>query len=99
MPNYPIEHDSGTTTEIAPACFIAGESRAMKTLETVATEIACTNLPVLILGESGTGKRVLAHRIHEMSVRGAEGVLRLVCGAVTAQTFASQLRLGEGTTF
>jgi len=82
--------------EVVSACFIVGESRAMKTLETIASEIAATDMPVLILGESGTGKRVLARRIHETSARRAESVLRVVCGAVTAQTFASQLRLDEG---
>jgi DNA-binding NtrC family response regulator len=75
--------------------FMASASRAMKTLETVANEIAITNIPVLITGESGTGKQAFARLIHESSPRRASPMLRVVCGTVTPETMASHLRLNE----
>lgn len=63
----------------------------MKTLETIAVDVAATNLPILIVGESGTGKRLLARCIHEVSPWRQEGLLRVACGAATPETFSSCL--------
>lgn len=67
----------------------------MKRLETVAEEIAGTAIPVLILGESGVGKQVLARHIHGRSQRQTAGILRVVCGATDPETLISQLRLND----
>jgi two-component system, NtrC family, response regulator AtoC len=75
--------------------FIGSASRAMKTLENIASEIAATNIPVLIVGESGAGKQALARRLHEDSNRRSSPMLRLLCGTVTPETMASQLRLND----
>ena len=55
-----------TTDEHA---FVASASPAMRTLERTVQDIACTDMPVLIIGESGTGKGALAYRIHQLSHR------------------------------
>ena len=48
---------------------MGGTSPAMLTLEAVLSEIAPTNIPVLLVGECGTGKQMFAHRIHQLSER------------------------------
>lgn len=83
-------------TDSTSCCFMASASDAMKTLESVAREIAATNIPVLITGESGTGKQSLARRIHEMSLRREDGLLWIVCGMATPETLVSELRLAKG---
>ena len=75
--------------------FTGSASRAMATLQGVATEIAATSIPVLITGESGTGKQVLARQIHEASARRGSAMLRVVCGTVSADSLPSQLRLAD----
>jgi two-component system, NtrC family, response regulator AtoC len=81
-------------SDVTPNFFMACASSGMKSLEAVAVEIASTSLPVLIVGESGTGKQVLARRIHETSAQRAQTLLRVACGATTFETLSSQLRLG-----
>src|SRR3954470_19031514 len=44
-----------------------GDCPAMKALEMATREVANSSLPVLVLGESGTGKRALGRRIHQLS--------------------------------
>ena len=53
---------------------MGGTSPAMLTLEAVLSEIAPTNIPVLLVGECGTGKQMFAHRIHQLSERSTRAV-------------------------
>lgn len=78
-----------------PGFFVGSASRAMKSLESVATDIASTNLPVLIVGENGTGKQAWARRIHEASGQRTTDVLRVICGSVKAETIQAQVALGH----
>jgi two-component system, NtrC family, response regulator AtoC len=93
MPDTAIDHCLSTTESER---FMGSASSAMKALESVATEIAATDIAVLIVGESGTGKQALARRIHEMSPRRDQGVLRVVCGLATPETLTSQVRVADG---
>ena len=74
--------------------FVAGTSPAMLTLEGVLSEIAPTNIPVLLVGECGTGKQMFAHRIHQLSARSSEPLMKISCAGVRAESFASELGLG-----
>ena len=49
--------------------FVVGQSQAMRTLLDHAQRAAMTSVSVLITGETGTGKEVLAHAIHQMGSR------------------------------
>ena len=64
----------------------------MLTLEAVLTEIAPTNIPVLLVGECGTGKQMFAHRIHQLSDR-SEPLMKVSCAGMRAESFASELGL------
>jgi two-component system, NtrC family, response regulator AtoC len=74
--------------------FVTGMSPAMQTLESVVTEIATTNIPVLFLGESGTGKAMFAQRIHRLSARSEEPLVTISCAAMNPAQLSAELGLG-----
>jgi len=69
----------------------------MVTLANVISEVAATNLPILLMGEVGTGKETFARRIHELS-RARDGVLtRVTCSSTNAERLLFDLGLdGNG---
>jgi two-component system response regulator AtoC len=71
--------------------FLCGISPAMQTLEGVIGEIAPTNIPVLLVGESGTGKEMFANRVHRLSGRGEELLIRISCAAMNPSAFAAEI--------
>ena len=71
--------------------FVGGTSPSMLTLEAVVSEIAHTNIPVLLVGECGTGKQMFAHRIHQLSGRGP--LMKISCAGMRAESFASETGL------
>jgi DNA-binding NtrC family response regulator len=70
---------------------LRGRSHAMQVLISQVEEIAGTNVSVVLLGESGVGKEMVARALHALGPR-CEGPLVVVdCGAVPASLFASEL--------
>ena len=60
---------------------VVGDAPAMRTARELATRYAALDSPVLLLGETGTGKGVFARLIHEASTRAAGPFVELNCGA------------------
>jgi two-component system response regulator AtoC len=73
--------------------FVGGICAAMQTLENVLTEIAATNIPVLLVGESGTGKAMFAHRLHSLSARSEERLVSITCAAMNPALLTAELEL------
>lgn len=74
--------------------FVTGMCPAMQTLESVVAEIAPTNIPVLFLGESGTGKAMFAQRLHRLSARSEEPLVTFSCAAMDLAQLSAELRMG-----
>src|SRR5271154_3231461 len=74
--------------------FVTGMCPAMQTLESVVAEIAPTNIPVLFLGESGTGKAMFAQRLHRLSARSEEPLVTISCAAMDPTQLSAELRMG-----
>ncbi|HEX3478766.1 MAG TPA: sigma 54-interacting transcriptional regulator [Kofleriaceae bacterium] len=66
-------------------------SAAMRKLHGLVDRIAIGTISVLILGETGVGKEVLAETIHHRSARAAAPLLRLNCAALTETLLESEL--------
>ena len=62
--------------------FGAWASPTMLALENVVSEIAPTGIPILLVGESGTGKQMFAHRIHLLSSHSSEPFSRIACASM-----------------
>lgn len=71
--------------------FIIGENEKMKHLLTIAYKIANKNVNVLIEGETGTGKEVLARFIHQASQREHQPFIGVNCGALSESLLESEL--------
>jgi DNA-binding NtrC family response regulator len=66
-------------------------SRKMAELRTQAALVARSDIPVLILGQSGTGKEILALYTHKMSQRSHRMFLKVNCAAMPAELLESEL--------
>ncbi|WP_051273209.1 sigma-54-dependent transcriptional regulator [Desulfotruncus alcoholivorax] len=61
---------------------IIGQSKAIKECFDMALKVCNTNLPILITGENGTGKEMLADFIHYNSIRRYNHIIKINCSAV-----------------
>ena len=68
-----------------------GESEAMQQLRAMVEKVASTDATVLITGENGTGKDVLANEIHRLSNRAAKPMVGVDIGAITDTLFESEM--------
>ena len=68
-----------------------GESEVMTDLRHVVQKVAATDANILITGENGTGKEVLANEIHRLSARSGKKMLPVDMGAISETLFESEL--------
>jgi len=77
-----LEHAHGT---------IVGNSAAIRTVLKKAEQVASTDSAVLILGETGTGKELIARTIHDMSRRRDHPMVNVNCAALPSTLIESEL--------
>ncbi len=68
-----------------------GDSPGMKQLQELISKVATTNANILITGENGTGKEMLAREIHLLSPRQQKEMISVDMGAITESLFESEL--------
>lgn len=73
------------------ASMFWGDSEAMRTLRQMIEKVAPTDATILIAGENGTGKDMLAREIHALSARRDESLVSVDMGALTETLFESEL--------
>jgi DNA-binding NtrC family response regulator len=74
-----------------PLPGIIGSSRAMQEVYRLTRQVARSRASVLLLGETGTGKELIAHAIHELSQRRNRPFVRVNCGALSESLLESEL--------
>ncbi len=75
----------------APGPRIIGRTPAMEKLRSTIAQIADTGADVLVLGETGTGKELVARALHENSRRREKNFVAINCGAMAESIMASEL--------
>lgn len=75
----------------APGPRIIGRTPAMEQLRSTISQVADTGADVLVLGETGTGKELVARALHENSCRRINNFVAINCGAVSESIMESEL--------
>src|SRR4029078_1599283 len=70
---------------------IIGSSEVIRKVLSQVTKVAPSDSTVLILGETGTGKELIARAIHQRSKRASRLLVRVNCAAIPASLIASEL--------
>jgi len=76
--------------------FVRATTPAMRVIEQIITNVATTDFPLLLVGESGAGKEAVALHVHRRSLRSALPFTKVVCGALTPESFERLRRDSEG---
>src|SRR6266566_5070467 len=75
----------------APLPGVVGDSPAMRAVYRLTRLVAPTRASVLVVGETGTGKELIARSVHRLSPRGDGPYVRVNCGALTESLLESEL--------
>ncbi len=85
-------------TSLTKPIPVSGENRfqlgqtnspAMHALERMVAKLAPTNIPLLLIGESGTGKEILAQQIHQLSPRGSQPLVKVICAFLSGESLSA----------
>lgn len=86
MARFGSLHESGP-----PIPGIIGASPAMREVYRLTRKVAASNCSVLLLGETGTGKELIANAIHRLSPRSSAPFVKVNCGALSESLLESEL--------
>ena len=77
----------------AKYCFddVIGQSEAIRYTKEILRKMARTESPVLLIGETGTGKELFAHSVHNASRRSSQPFVAVNCGAMPENLLESEL--------
>ncbi|HAN19493.1 MAG: sigma-54-dependent Fis family transcriptional regulator [Bacteroidetes bacterium GWC2_33_15] len=79
------------TSEINDYKYLHGPSLSMKKIDLILNKVAGTDANILILGENGTGKEVIAREIHRRSLRNNQVFMSVDLSSLTNSLFESEL--------
>ncbi|MDR1344904.1 MAG: sigma-54 dependent transcriptional regulator [Tannerellaceae bacterium] len=88
---YATARQTPTVTPTSGEGMYWGDTEAMSQLRTLVEKVSCTDANILITGENGTGKEVLAREIHALSKRKGNPMVAVDMGAITETLFESEL--------
>jgi two-component system response regulator AtoC len=96
----PREERRLSDSPVSSDMFVEAASANMRAVEAMIRQLSESRAPVLLLGETGTGKRTAARRIHDGSGRRGHSFVVVDCATVVAENFQEQhadLLRSEGT--
>jgi len=77
--------------KVAQKYTIVGESEPVIKMKEMISKVAPTDARVLITGENGTGKELVAHQLHQQSDRSKENFIEVNCAAIPSELIESEL--------
>ncbi len=83
--------NSATNQYDVPLPGIIGQCAAMREVYRITRRVAVSNASVLILGETGVGKELIAGAVHQLSHRSGRPFVRVNCGALSESLLESEL--------
>ncbi len=86
-----LEATNALLTEEDKATDFIAESPAMRRVMAMVARIAPSDANVLVLGENGTGKGVIAQRLHDLSARAAQPLIKINMGGIAETVFESEM--------
>ena len=90
-----VSPTSDDIEQLSDDTFFVGTSTVMQTLRAQAELLAQANVPVLIIGEVGTGRETAARLIHQRSVRSGFRFMKVNCGALPGDLLEKEI-FGDG---
>ncbi len=91
LKDFNSEQKMGTGNPLEPFQELIGISQPMREVQELTRRIADSNATVLLLGETGTGKELVAKAIHDLSPRATGPFIRVNCGALNEGVLESEL--------
>ena len=85
------QKQTGKSTHLSANAMVWGDSLPMQQLRSLVEKVATTDANILITGENGTGKEMLAREIHRLSGRNKSVMVSVDMGAITETLFESEL--------
>lgn len=86
-----VKHMSSRYDKESDTTMFVGHSRDADRINHMIEQVANTQASVLILGDSGTGKEVVARKIHSLSDRSVKPFVPINCGAIPPELLESEL--------
>ncbi|HZE70541.1 MAG TPA: sigma 54-interacting transcriptional regulator [Pyrinomonadaceae bacterium] len=83
--------EANNDDDLAASAGIVGQSAALRRVLQLVDMVGASDATVLLLGETGTGKELIARAIHERSQRRKENFVTLNCAAIPSALFESEL--------
>lgn len=86
-----VEQTKSLKKKISNKSKIIGESECMKSIMEMVDKVAGTDARVLITGPNGSGKELVAKRLHENSIRNSTEMIEVNCAAIPSELIESEL--------
>ena len=89
----PVQPSGSTVVPVRESAFdtVLGHSRGLQQVIQLARKVAVTDVPVLLTGETGTGKEVFAQPIHNGSARAKQPFVAINCSAFSKELLESEI--------
>ena len=97
--NYYRRKSQGLPTAIYTFDDLVGKGESIRHSKSLGLRFAHSSQPVLLFGESGSGKELVAHALHAASQRAREAFIRVNCAAIPKDLMESELFGFEDGTF
>jgi two-component system response regulator AtoC len=86
-----VERLRGRTRSEAEFMMLAGDSQKMREIRDIVEQVADTDITVLVRGDSGTGKEVVARQLYQLSTRRDKPFVKVNCAALPSELLESEL--------